>query len=191
MDWKENSEATRDLVTRRLLLRDFAETDLPALEAYQADPRYTEFWPDSASAGRARELLTVFQQWAVECPRLNYQFAIVLLNGSRELIGSCGLRRQGMGDGTAEFGIEIAPLSWGRGYAKEAANAMLRFGFGELGLHEVRGISVTENIRVASLVSRLGFTAVGNRAGPSWMAARGWSQTEWQLTRARWEAMER
>lgn len=49
---------------------------------------------------------------------------------------------------------------------------------------------MTENTRVTRMVSRLGFVSVGSSAGPAWIATRGWSQTEWRLTRTRWEATE-
>ena len=174
-----------DIVAKRLRLRDFTEGDLPELEACHADPRYAEFWPEEVPASHTPELLTLFRRWAVEHPRRNYQLAIASL-GPAGLIGCCGLRRQGSTAGRAEFGIEVAPRWWGQGYATEAARAILAFGFRELGLQEVRGVSVTENARVTRMVSRLGFVPVGSPAGPAWLAARGWTQTEWQLTRARW-----
>jgi RimJ/RimL family protein N-acetyltransferase len=179
-----------EIVTKRLLLREFTEGDLPGLVAYQADPRYAEFWLDKAPDDHTRELLALFRRWAVEVPRRNYQLAMAPLGAPQELMGCCGLRGQGLDAGRAEFGIEVAPRWWGYGYATEAAWALLRFGFRELELQEVRGVSVTENTRVTSMVFRLGFASVGSSAGPAWIATRGWSQTEWRLTRLRWEATE-
>jgi RimJ/RimL family protein N-acetyltransferase len=179
-----------EIFTKRLLLREFAEEDLPGLVAYQADPRYAEFWPDTAPGNHTRELLALFRRWAVDDPRRNYQLAMAPLGAPQELIGCCGLRGQGLDAGRAEFGIEVAPRWWGHGYATEAARALLRVGFRELELQEVRGVSVTENTRVTSMLSRLGFASVGSPAGPAWIATRGWSQTEWRLTRLQWEATE-
>ena len=177
-----------EIITKRLLLREFTEGDLPGLVAYRADRQYAEF--DQAPDNHARELLTLFLRWAAEVPRRNYQLAIAPLGAPRELMGCCGLRGQGLDAGRAEFGIEVAPRWWGHGFATEAARALLRVGFRELELHEVRGVSVTQNTRVTSLVSRLGFVSVGSSDGPAWIATRGWSQTQWLLTRQRWEATE-
>jgi [ribosomal protein S5]-alanine N-acetyltransferase len=179
-----------ELVTKRLLLREFAERDLLALVAYQADPRYVEFWPEEAPPDQTRHLFDLFRRWADERPRRNYQLAVARLQSPHELIGNCGIRGRGLEDGAAEFGIELAPQWWGHGYATEAARAILGFGFRELGLREVRGLSVTENARVTRMVPRLGFTRLGTRPGPAWMQAQGWSQTEWQLTREQWEARQ-
>ncbi|MEW6497737.1 MAG: hypothetical protein AB1589_35325 [Cyanobacteriota bacterium] len=39
------------------------------------------------------------------------------------------------------------------------------------------------------LAQRYGFVVVGTRPGSDWMGKRGWSQTEWQLTRESWESL--
>jgi ribosomal-protein-alanine N-acetyltransferase len=178
-----------EIVTERLLLREFTEGDLPALVGYYADPRYAEFaGPGEAQPDHARALLGMFTQWAGERPRRNFQLAMAPRREPEELLGCCGVRGHGLDAGRAEFGIELAPQWWGHGYATESARAILEFGFRELGLHEVRGVSVTENARVTSLAQRLGFTVLGRRPGPAWMNARGWSQTEWKLTGELWKA---
>lgn len=168
------------IVTPRLILRDFRAEDLPAYLAGWEDPRHAEFYgPEEVGPDFARSLFNRFLDWAAERPRRNYQLAIVQKD---RLIGSCGVRMEGCEPGIAEFGLELAPESWGRGLASEAARAMLRFGFRDLGVREVRGETVTENVRVQRLVERLGFTRVGVKAGPDWMQDRGWTQTEWRLT---------
>lgn len=64
-----------EIITARLLLREFVDRDLPALLAYQADPRYAEFWLEEAPSGHGRQLLEPFRCWAAERPRRNYQLA--------------------------------------------------------------------------------------------------------------------
>jgi RimJ/RimL family protein N-acetyltransferase len=175
------------MTTERLLLRDFTPGDRAALLAYHFDPRYTEFYgPEEGGPEQTLQLLDLFLRWQAERPRQNYQLAIIALNTERavspDLIGNCGIRSQGYETGTAEFGLELAPACWGRGIATEAARAILGFAFRDLGLKRIVGISVTQNNRVARLVTKLGFRSVGTRPGPDWMRARGWSETEWLLT---------
>lgn len=180
-----------EIVTKRFLLRDFIKKDEPSFLAYHANPRYAEFCaPEEVTPSYTHELLRLFEQWAVERPRLNYQLAIVDRRNSQELIGCGGLRREGYDSHTGELGIELAPQFWGRyAYAIEVANALIEFGFRELGLKEIRGVSVSANLRIARLAHRYGFVAVGTRPTPDWMCERGWSQTEWQLTRESWESL--
>lgn len=180
-----------EIITQRFLLRDFIQEDEPAFLAYRADPRYAEFCtPEEVTPSYSRELLRLFSQWATESPRRNYQLAIIDRRKSPELIGCAGLRREGYRVDQAELGIELAPQVWGRyAYAIEIAQALIEFGFQELNLKEILGVSVSANGRVARLAKRYGFVEVSQRPSPDWMTARGWSQTEWQLTREAWERL--
>jgi len=178
-----------EIATKRFLLRDFTPADEPAFLAYHADPQYAQFCsPEEVTPSQSRELLRLFAQWATESPRRNYQLAICDRRKSSALIGCAGLRCEGYEVGQAELGIELAPQFWGRyAYAVEVAQALVEFGFRELGLKEIRGVSVSANLRVTRLAQRYGFVEVGQRPSPDWMMARGWSQIEWQLTREVWE----
>jgi ribosomal-protein-alanine N-acetyltransferase len=179
-----------ELITERLLLRDFTLEDRAALLAYQGDPRYREFYgPDEGGPEATAELLAMFLAWQAEEPRQNYQLAIVERAASPAPIGCCGVRQKGFEAGVAEFGLELAPQRWGRGFASEAARAMLTFAFKELGAREILAMTVTQNQRIARLLERLGFSACGTRAGPGWMSERGLSETEWRLTAAPWGAL--
>ncbi|HSK77331.1 MAG TPA: GNAT family N-acetyltransferase [Thermoanaerobaculia bacterium] len=176
-----------EITTPRLILREFTQEDLPALLRYQADPRYSEFHgPEETGPDLAHKLIGMFLSWAAERPRQNYQLAIAQRDHPEEAIGSCGVRLRGCEAGRAEFGLELAPGHWGRGFAGEAARAILEFAFRDFGVEEVRGITITENARVQRLVERLGFTRVETRPGADWMSARGWSETVWGITAAEW-----
>lgn len=175
-----------ELLGERIVLREHTGEDGVALAAYQGDPRYLQLSPPEADLPvHAQGLVDRFVAWARERPRRNYQLAITH-RGTGLLIGSCGLRGAGMAAGSAEFGLELAPDWWGRGLATEASRILLRFGFETLALEEILGVAVSENTRVARLVRELGFVERGTRAGDAWMQARGWSFTEWLLTREAW-----
>ncbi|MGH8488532.1 MAG: GNAT family N-acetyltransferase [Gammaproteobacteria bacterium] len=178
-----------EIVTKRFLLRDFIEGDFPAFAAYHADPRSLEFYgAEEAKPGHARELLDLFETWAGEQPRRNYQLAIIQRNESQLLVGCCGLRSVDPEAGKAELGIELAPQYWGRyRYAIEVMWALVEFGFGSLELKEICGGTVSVNSRIARLASSFGAVAV-TRPTPAWMVAKGWSQVEWRVTREQWES---
>lgn len=180
-----------EIITKRFLIRDFTQADESALLAYRSDPRYWEFCSaEEVSPEYTRKLLDLFMQWATEQPRRNYQFAITKLENKCKLLGCCGLRCEGYNLGQAELGIELAPEYWGRyRYAIEVVGALLEFAFRDLTLQEVRGISIDANARVTKLAQRYGFVVVATRCESEWMRAKGWSQTEWQLTREKWESL--
>jgi RimJ/RimL family protein N-acetyltransferase len=71
--------------------------------------------------------------------------------------------------------------------AQEAAKLILRFGFTELDLRKIRGVAVSENEAVNRFASRLGFSSRVPREGEPWMLERGWTATDWVMTRETWE----
>lgn len=183
------------LSTKRFLLRDFVSSDGGALYTYQSDPRYGEFYaPEELSREKTAALLQLFMVWAEAEPRLNYQLAVVALDNPGELLGCAGLRAEGYAVGEAELGIELAPKVWGRyRYAIEIAEALLDFGFSELGLQTVIGISIDANSRVSKLAKHYGFELSppkeeAAKAESEWLQSKGWKATYWRLSRERWAA---
>jgi ribosomal-protein-alanine N-acetyltransferase len=71
-------------------------------------------------------------------------------------------------DGPPELGWHLKPEYWGRGLASEAIRAVLRYGWGELGLGPVIALVHVDNQRSLAVVRRLGGrpTDVGQWYGP-------------------------
>ena len=62
----------------RVLLREFADDDVDALLAVDADPRVMRYYdPEVGTREHARSLVTMFIEWANERPRQNFQLAII------------------------------------------------------------------------------------------------------------------
>jgi RimJ/RimL family protein N-acetyltransferase len=64
------------------------------------------------------------------------------------------------GDGEVEIGWHLHPDSWGRGFATEAATAMLARGFA-LGLDEIWAVTHPDNRRSIRVCRKLGMTELG------------------------------
>lgn len=60
-----------------------------------------------------------------------------------------------------EIGWHLMRHVWGRGYATEAARAMLGRAFGELGLKRVVAVTEPENLGSIAVMRRLGMTPLG------------------------------
>jgi ribosomal-protein-alanine N-acetyltransferase len=176
------------IVTRRFLLRDFAMADREAFLAYHADPSFLALYgPEEADPGHASGLLERFAAWAAERPRRNWQLAVVRRDGGA-LVGCCGLRRAGCEERSAEIGVELAPTYWGRhGVALEITRALIGFGFGELCLERLFGVTTSANARAARLAAWFGAVQIGSRPGPARMQARGETETAWQMSREAWQ----
>jgi ribosomal-protein-alanine N-acetyltransferase len=176
------------LTTSRFLLRDLVERDRTAFVAYQRDPRYLRLYDlDKVDGSRVHDLFDLFISWQQDQPRRNYQLGIFDRPLGR-LCGVAGLRQAGQPEGAAVLGLELTPDNWGRyRLAIEAASALIEHGFQEIGLRIIIGNAASGNMRVEKLARWFGAEIVARRSGPAWMAARGWSEVDWALTRDAWE----
>ncbi len=178
-------ERVLTIETDRLLLRDFRPADLPAYAELRARPGSWRFSPEEdACPDRAEELLRLFLAWSGERPRLRYQLAVVL--PSVGLIGSVGVRVDPASEGQGSFGCELDPRRWGRGYAREAARAVIGHGFRELGLHRVYAETLEENAAAISLAEGLGMRREGTLRENRRFGDRWWSTTILSVLEAEW-----
>ncbi len=97
-------------------------------------------------------------------------FALTLLEGG-ELIGAIGLHIVPE-HGRAELGYWIAVPHWGRGYATEAARAVVAFGFESLNLHRIQASHITRNPASGRVLEKAGmkFEGIRRHAFKKWDA---------------------
>ena len=88
--------------------------------------------------------------------RVGFGLYAVELKDGREPIGMCGLiKRPSLDD--VDLGFAFLPDFRRRGYAFEAASAVLAHGRTALGLRRIAAILTRDNDRSASLLAKLGF----------------------------------
>ena len=178
------------LETFRLLMREFVESDWPAVLAYQRDPRYLRYYPwHDRTEADARAFVNRFLQWQEEEPRRLFQLALVL-KSDNTLIGNCGIRRKSGNDWEADLGYELSPQHWGNGYATEAARALVDFGFRELDLSRISSWCIADNTPSARVLERLGFRQEGRLRRNEYFKGRWWDTLLYALLRDEWEMME-
>lgn len=89
-------------------------------------------------------------------------WAAVTLKETGEPIGFAGLaavRFKADFAPAVEIGWRLAPERWGKGYATEAAEALLAHGFQELDLSQIVSFAVCNNRRSIAIMKRIGMTA--------------------------------
>lgn len=184
------------LETERLLIRSFSMDDLE--EAH----RILDLDLSPAAAGEHPPTLAgreAWLRWTVMGYEENAKLhnppygdrAVILKDGGR-LIGACGLvpllapfgllpSLGGETDpDTARFTPEVglfyafAPEQHGRGYATEAARALVDFAFRELRLRRVVAMTTHDNPRSAAVMRRAGMRVETNpHAHPEWLQVVG------------------
>jgi ribosomal-protein-alanine N-acetyltransferase len=164
------------LQTERLVLRPVTPGDHAVLLAHWAAPDVRRFLFDGATLSAA-EVAEAIEDSARDFGRAGYGLWLVhekdrpdlvrtdlvrtdLVRTDlvrTDLVGTAGLRP------LDELGLEIfyslAPASWGKGYATEAARAVLDHALGPLGLLEVLAEVDAGNTASIAVIERLGMTA--------------------------------
>ncbi len=176
--------------TARLALREFAAEDWPAVLAYQSDPRYLRYyeWTDR-TRDAVREFVQMFLDQQQEQPRTRFQLAATL-KSTNQLIGNCGIRMRSPEAHEGDIGYEFSPDHWGRGYATEAAGAMLAFGFVELRLHRVWSWCIAENAASARVLEKIGMRREGRLRDKEYFKGRWWDTLLYAILRHEWAASE-
>ncbi|OPA74598.1 GNAT family N-acetyltransferase [Paenibacillus selenitireducens] len=153
------------LETERLVLRDFTREDWISVHAYSSNKQVTQYmlWgPNSEEDTKAYiEQMIRSQQ---EIPRQSYELAVTL-KGSGELIGGCGLV---LHRSNGEVGYCFHPDAWGKGYATEAAQALVTFGFQGQELHRIYATCRPDNVGSANVMRKMGMKQEGHLREHRW-----------------------
>ena len=148
--------APLELRTRRTLLRQWNDADLPAWAAMNADPEVRRHFPglldEQQARDEARRCRDAIAQrgwgfWALELPgRLSFAGVVgLLVTGFEAHFVPC-----------VEIGWRLARAAWGHGYASEAAAAAAQFAFERLELDEIVAIATESNAPSRRVMERLG-----------------------------------
>jgi len=149
------TELNLPLRTQRLVLRRFEAGDLDAFYAYHSLPETARFLPGEAkSYTKSMESVGKYANFVFEKEGDWICLAIEAAD-SPGLLGEVVLKWL-PGCGQAEIGWSLAPEARGRGIASEAAAALLKLGFEELGFHRIDAKLDALNTASAALCERLG-----------------------------------
>jgi ribosomal-protein-alanine N-acetyltransferase len=175
------------LRTPRLVLREFTAEDWATTHAYQQDPRYLRYYDrDEVTERQTQAFIYSFILWQGEQPRIRTQLAITLA-GSGELVGNVGLRREEPDAPMADLGYELSPTHWGRGFATEAARAVVDMGFGTWErLYRIHAHCIAENEPSARVLTRIGLRHEARLRDHQYFKGRFWDVSLFGLMRDEW-----
>jgi [ribosomal protein S5]-alanine N-acetyltransferase len=147
----------RPLQTKRLLLRDFAQSDLNDFAHLWMNKGFARF---SGGNGLSRKQSATLLERILARTRsdLPSQFAII----PREnpcVIGFCGFFLQNVDDhDELEIAYRLHPAHWGQGFATEAAQAVRDYAFGELKIPRVISLIHPANTASRRVAEKNGMT---------------------------------
>jgi ribosomal-protein-alanine N-acetyltransferase len=144
------------LQTDRLILRPYSEADIP------------ELLPLVGARDVAATTLRIAHPYTQQDAEAFLELArdpdkiwlAIILRADGRQIGGIGLRVDQQ-QKHAELGYWLGVSYWGKGYATEAARAMVRYGFEDLGLHRIFATHFKHNEASGRILRKLGMRYEG------------------------------
>lgn len=130
--------------TKRLILREMTENDLPALRKILQDEEVMYAYEHAFSE---EEVIKWFENQQRRYRENGFGLWAAVLKDGGEMIGQCGITYQDLGNECVpETGYLFQKKFWHSGYAAEAAQACNRYAFDVLGMAEIYSIIRDNNL---------------------------------------------
>lgn len=151
-----------ELTTARLLLRALTQIDAPQIQQLAGDEAISATAlnvPYPFEDGMAEAWIATHHPDYVAGKAVNWA---IVLQQTQIVIGAIGLSINAA-NAHAELGYWIGKPYWGKGYASEAAQAIINFGFQTLMLHRIYATCLKHNCASARVLQKLGMTHEGSQ----------------------------
>ena len=148
------------LETLRLEFRDFVADDFDDLSRLNSDPRVMTYIANGKPMSR-EEVVRALKR-IIRYPTLYPDFGIwrASRRDNGAFIGWFSLKYTGKSP-DVEVGYRLLPEAWGRGFATEGATALVAYGFDDLGLHRIIGVTDPGNKASQRVLLKAGLADAG------------------------------
>jgi ribosomal-protein-alanine N-acetyltransferase len=126
------------------------------------DARIPRGWPDSELRG----LLRLYETWLRDDPSF-FGFGpwVAVTRGHRTVVGSAGFVGTPSDNGDLELGFGTASRYRKRGYATEAASALVAWGLGRPGVKRIVAECAPDNLASIRVLEKIGMSQRGRKGG--------------------------
>jgi len=132
------------LETLRLAMREFTPDDSDDLLRLNSDPRVMRYIGDGRPLDPARHAYVMKRVLGYPRHYPDLGFWYTTRRDTGEFIGWFTLKYAGR-SADVETGYMLLPEAWGQGFATEGATAMVDYGFDDLGLDRIIGVTHPDN----------------------------------------------
>ena len=148
------------LETDRLILRNITTEDANCILKYLSDEEVMTYYGMTPFKSITDALDEISWYDSILTNKSGIRWGITLKHQDR-VIGSCGFLNAVPQHFRIEIGYELSKDLWGRGLASEAVEAIIHYGFKELGLQRIEALIEPPNRSSRRLVEKLGFVREG------------------------------
>lgn len=152
------------LTTSRLTLQAPQPGDAEGLWPHVTDPRISTFLAWEPHQDRGETVAMIESLIQAQFAGQGFHWVVRHVDGIIGLVSLIDVRRthRAWTWNRAELAYWITPDAQGRGFATEAAEAVIRFAFGTLALHKLAVYHAADNPPSSRVVEKLGFRHVGD-----------------------------
>jgi RimJ/RimL family protein N-acetyltransferase len=147
--------------TERLGLRRWIEPDIRAFAEMNRDVEVMKYFPKLLTE---HETLEMVQRIRLHFDKNNFGLFAVEHKASKEFIGFTGLAIpsfEAFFTPCVEIGWRYKKEAWGQGFATEAANACIQYGFHTLQLDKIVSFTSVRNLRSEKVMKKIGMSKAG------------------------------
>ena len=142
------------LETDRLVLRRLTEEDAPFILELVNEPSWLQFIGNKGVQNLEDARGYIAKGPVDSYRRLGFGLYLVELKAGADPIGMCGLlKRETLED--VDLGFAYCPRFWRRGYAHEAASAVMAYAKATLGLKRLLAVTAPDNVASIGLLEKL------------------------------------
>jgi RimJ/RimL family protein N-acetyltransferase len=175
------------LETERLVLRPFEESDFDAVYAMQSDAEVARWLYDEP---RTLEETRAHLERKIAATELtaedDWLSAAVIERESGACVGDMAIHWVSERHKTGEIGFIFDPAHQGRGYATEAARAVLAWGFDGMGFHRMIGRTEARNVASARVLEKLGMRLEAHLLENEWVKGEWQSELVYAMLEHEW-----
>ena len=175
------------LETERLLIRPFEAGDLDAMQAIHGDPTVVQWLYNEArtpeEVGSLLERKIAGTSLAADGDWLS---AAGTLRVDGALVGDLAMHLVSGEHRCVEIGYIINPAYGGRGFATEAAAALMQLAFDEFGMHRVIGRVEPRNVGSVRVLEKLGMRREAHFVENEWVKGEWQSELVFAILEREW-----
>jgi RimJ/RimL family protein N-acetyltransferase len=173
--------------TSRLTLRPFVAADFDAIYAMRSDAEVVRYlYGETLSPDETRDLLTTKMAGAAWAREGDWLTAAVVERTSAATVGDISMRWVSERDRTGEIGFILVPEHQGKGFATEAAGALLDWAFTSAGLHRVIGRAEARNTASVRVLEKLGMRLEASFVENEWVKGEWQSEVVYAVLDREW-----
>ena len=155
-------KGTQTLETKRLILRRFTMADVPAMyRNWASEDDVTKYltWPTHTDQNVTQAVLA---DWIVQYDKNDFYNWAIELKGLNEVIGNISVVSYRAETLSANLGYSIGTRWWGQEIMPEAAAAVLKFLFEEVGFNRIAADHDSNNPKSGRVMQKIGMNRLPN-----------------------------